>query len=122
MIAIAREKQQSFSPNFFGRIGMFFTNPAGDLAKAEAAYAAGDGTKALELSRGAYDSWDGATQRGIQRLAMGAGIMCMLTFLVWFVLRRLSEPTVVTRKAGQGHHLEEAGERRSSWRDWENTP
>jgi hypothetical protein len=22
--------------------------------------------------------------------------------------------------AGQGHYLEEAGERRSSWRDWEN--
>ena len=27
MIEIAREKQNTFSPNFFGRIGMFWTDP-----------------------------------------------------------------------------------------------
>lgn len=121
MIEIAKEKQKSFSPNFFGRIGMFFTDPDGDLAKAEEAYASGDGTKALELARGAYDSWDGATLRGIQRLAMGAGAMCLLTFLVWFLLHKLEGPSAAPRKVGQGHYLEESTERRSSWRDWENT-
>ena len=121
MIQIAREKQEAFSPNFFGRIGMFWADPDGDLAAAEQALKDGDGNKALELSQAAYESWDGATQRGIQRLAMAAGVMCALTFAVWFILRRLDGPSAPAKKPGQGHYLEESAERRSSWRDWENS-
>lgn len=120
MIDIAKKKQDEFSPNFFGRIGLFFENPDGTLKAAEDAYAAGDGEKALKLSRQAYDTWDGATQRGIQRLAIVAGLMCGLTFLVWYILHRLEAP-VSGRKPGQGHYLEESNERRGSWRDWENS-
>ena len=45
MIEKSQGKKEGFSPNFFGRIGMFFTNPEVDLAKAEPALADGDGTK-----------------------------------------------------------------------------
>ena len=121
MIEIAKEKQKDFSPNFLARIGMFFTDPKADLASAEQALADGDGTKALELSKGAYETWDGATKRGIQRLALVAGVMCGLTFLVWFLLRRLDGPVAPAKRPGQGHFLEEAGDRRASWRDWENS-
>ena len=121
MIDFAKEKQKDFSPNFFGRIGMFFTDPDKQLSEAEAALEQGDGTKALKLSRAAYDTWDGATQRGIQRLAAAAGIMCALTFVVWFMLHRL-EGQSAPKKATAGHYLEDPGERRGSWQDWENIP
>jgi hypothetical protein len=120
MIDIAKKKQSEFSPNFFGRIGMMFTHPDGDLKKAEAAQAAGDGSAALKLAKGAYTTWDSATERGIQRLAIMAGLMCALTFGVWFLLKRLETPVSVKR-LGQGHVLEADGERRGSWKDWENS-
>jgi hypothetical protein len=120
MIEIAKDKQKSFSPGFFGRFGLWMQNPSGDLKKAEAAYAAGDGTTALKLSRQAYNAWDGAEQRGIKVLAIIAGLMCAMCFGVWFVLRRLEGPIAV-KKPGQGHFIEQSEERRSSWRDWENT-
>ncbi|MEO8538184.1 MAG: hypothetical protein ABI577_00485 [bacterium] len=119
MIEIAKKKQADFSPGFFGRIGLMFTNPDADLKKAEEAQASGDGTAALKLARGAYDTWDGASERGIQRLAMVAGLMCGLTFVVWFLLRRLEGPGSF-KKVGQGHVLEVDPQRRSSWKDWEN--
>ncbi|MGE3075985.1 MAG: hypothetical protein AB7N24_08880 [Dehalococcoidia bacterium] len=121
MIEIAKEKQNTFSAGFFGRFGMMWTNPDDELRRAEEALSAGDGTEALKLSRHAYETWDGATQRGIQRLAIAAGVMCALAFLVWFILRKLDAPVAAPKKLGQGHFLEEASERRS-WKDWENTP
>ncbi|MCC6958459.1 MAG: hypothetical protein IT301_01310 [Dehalococcoidia bacterium] len=120
MIEIAKEKQASFSAGFFGRIGLMFANPDDDLKKAEAAQAAGDGETALKLAKSAYTAWDGATQRGIQRLAMLAAVMCALTFGVWFILRRLEGPVTV-KKSGQGHVLEVDPSRRASWKDWENS-
>lgn len=120
MIQIAKDKQEHFSPNFFGRIGMMFTNPDDQLAKAEAAQAAGDGGTALKLAKSAYSTWDSATERGIQRLAIMAALMCGLTFAVWYLLRRLEGPVVV-KSSGPGHVLEVDPERRSSWRDWENS-
>jgi hypothetical protein len=120
MIKIAKDKQASFSPNFFGRIGMFFTDADAKLAQADKAYAEGDGAAALKLSRSAYDTWDGASQRGIQRLAILAGVMCGLTFLVFYLLKRLEAP-ISPRRPGQGHVLEVDPERRSGWRDWENS-
>jgi len=118
MIEIAKQKQADFSPNFFARIGLIFEDPAGDLEKAEAAWEAGDGAAALKLSRGAYDTWNGASEAGIQRLAMVAALMCAISFGVWFILRRLEGPVVV-KKAGEGHVLD-SDDRRGSWRDWEN--
>ncbi|MGE5595353.1 MAG: hypothetical protein ACM3S1_04885 [Hyphomicrobiales bacterium] len=118
MLELAREKQASYKPSFFGRIGLFFTDPEGDLAKAEQAYANGDPEAALKLSGSAYDAWDGANERGLMRLAILAGAMCGLTVGVWYLLRRL-DPDRVSRPAGTGHVLTE--ESRASWRDWENT-
>jgi hypothetical protein len=122
MIEIAKEKQKSFSAGFFGRFGMMFTDPDADLAKAEQALAEGDGTRALQLSRGAYETWDGASQRGIQRLAIGAGLMCALAFAVWFLLHKRDSTPTAPKRLGQGHFLEDASARRSTWKDWENTP
>ena len=120
MIQIAKDKQKDFSPNFFGRIGMMFTDPDGQLAEAESAQNAGDGATALKLAKSAYSTWDSASERGIQRLAIMAGLMCALTFGVWFVLRRLEGPITI-KKPGQGHVLDVDPERRGSWRDWENS-
>lgn len=120
MIELARKKQESFEAGFFARVGMLFTDPAGDLARAEAAYAAGDGGKALELSTAAFETWDDAGKRGIQRLAMLTGVMCALSFLVWYLLQRMDRAPAAKRP-GQGHYIDMSDERRS-WRDWENTP
>lgn len=120
LIELARQKQAAFSPGFFGRIGMLFTDPDATLAAAEEALAAGDGTRALALAREAYDTWDGASARGIQRLAALTSIMGALSFAIWLVLRRLERPPA-TKKPGQGHYIE-ANARTGSWRDWENTP
>lgn len=121
MIDLAKEKQATFKAGFLGRVGMFFTDPAGDLAKAEAAYAAGDGAAALQLSRGAYDTWDNANRRGIQRLALLAGVMAGLSFLVWFLLQRMDRAPA-PKRLGEGHFIDASDERRGSWKDWENTP
>jgi hypothetical protein len=120
LIALAKEKHESFSPGFFGRVGMLFTDPETKLRAAEDALAAGDGTRALELAREAYDTWDGAAARGIQRLALLTSVMAALSFGVWVLLKRLEQPPPV-KPLGQGHYIEPEG-RRGSWRDWENTP
>ncbi|GIW13936.1 MAG: hypothetical protein KatS3mg062_1375 [Tepidiforma sp.] len=120
LIQLAREKRDTFSPGFFARIGMLFTDPDAKLRDAEAALAEGDGTRALELAREAYETWDGASARGIQRLATLAAIMGALSFAVWLLLRRLENPPAA-KKLGQGHYIE-ADVRRGSWKDWENTP
>ncbi|WP_322795631.1 hypothetical protein [Tepidiforma sp.] len=118
MIELARQEQASFDPGFLARVGMLFTDPEGKLAEAEAALAAGDGTRALSLAREAYDTWDGASGRGLQRLAMLTAAMCALSFGVWTVLNRLNrEPP--PKKLGQGHVIE-ANARLGTWRDWEN--
>ena len=121
MIDVAREKQATFKAGFLGRVGMFFTDPDGDLAKAEAAYAAGDGTAALKLSRSAYDTWDDANRRGIQRLAMLAGLMAGLSLGVWYLLQRMDH-TPAPKRLGEGHFIDASDEGRGSWRDWENIP
>jgi len=120
MLELARKKHESFKSGFFARIGLLFSDPAGDLARAEEAYASGDGGKALDLSRSAFDAWDDANQRGIQRLAVLAGVMCGLSFLVWYLLQRMDRPAA-PKRPGQGHFIEASDERRN-WRDWENIP
>ena len=119
LIEIAREKQASYNPSFLGRIGLFFRDPAADLAAAEKAYAAGDPNAALRLAKTSYDGWNGAERRGLMRLAILAGVMCLLTAVSWYVLRRLDPNRAATRPLGSGHVLTE--ESRSSWRDWDST-
>lgn len=120
LIALAHQKRDTFSPGFFARIGILFTDPDAKLEAAERALAEGDGTRALRLARQAYETWDGASARGIQRLALLTTTMAALSFAVWALLRRLERPPA-TKKVGQGHYIE-ANARRGSWKDWENTP
>jgi hypothetical protein len=118
MLAIAKEKQAAFKPSFLSRIGLFFADPDGDLAKAETAYANGDHAAALKLSRAAYDTWNDAESRGLMRLAMLAGAMCLLTVGTWYLLHRIDPERAVNRPLGTGHVLEE---KKSSWRDWDSS-
>lgn len=120
MIDLAKEKQSGFSAGFFGTIGLMGKDPDGDLARAEEALAAGDGTLALKLSRGAFDTWDDASEDGIQRLSILTAVTCALCVGVWWVLSRMDRQPRPAR-AGQGHHIDPS-ESRSSWRDWENLP
>jgi hypothetical protein len=123
MVAIAEATQEDFSGNFFRTIGLVFEDPDGDLEAAQAALEAGETDAALEYSRSAYDAWNGAQKRGLQRLAILAAVMCGLTFGAWWLLRRIdgrNDPG--TRVRGLGHYLEGPSERARSWKDWENSP
>jgi hypothetical protein len=124
MIDIAKARQASYKQSFLGRIGLLMLDPEGDLAQAEADYAAGSPDTALKLSRGAYDAWDGASARGLQRLAFIAGAMCALSFAVWWLLRRIDgggkKPSMAARMPGAGHVLDAPDGRKQGWRDWEN--
>ncbi len=117
LIELAKQKQASFSPSFLSRVGLLFMDPAGDLAAAEKAYAAGDSKTALALSRSAYDGWNDAGSRGLQRLAVLAGVMCALSVGIWYLLRRLQRPPNEPGGGQQGHFIEPA---RFNWHDWEN--
>lgn len=124
MIELAKAKQSSFKVGFLSRVGLFFKDPDGDLQKAESAYASGDSAGALKYARSAYDGWDGASGRGIQRLAMLMGLMCALSVGVWLLLKKLdgSSSGGPAKRVGEGHYLEPGDERTRNWRDWENTP
>lgn len=123
LIALAKEKQAAFKGGGLSRIGMLFEDPDGDLAKAEAAYAAGDPATALKLSRAAYDSWNEAGARGLKRLAIFFGLMGALCVGVYYLLAHMDRGQSrgkVRSGASEGHHLSEGGPGR--WRDWENMP
>ncbi|MEX1104138.1 MAG: hypothetical protein WED87_07800, partial [Dehalococcoidia bacterium] len=125
MIALAKEKQATFKAGFLGRIGLLWKDPAGDIIRAEEAYAAEDPTKAMELAEGAYKAWDTADRAGLIRLSGLMGLMCVLSGGVWWLLRRLDEPDQTQRldpyAATGGHNLGDPDERRPSWKDWENS-
>ncbi|MCC6383200.1 MAG: hypothetical protein IT304_11895 [Dehalococcoidia bacterium] len=124
ILAVAREQKASFKPSFLERVGLLFSDPSGDLDRAEKAYAEGDPTSALRLARSAVDQWEGASGRGLMYLAALAGAMCALTLGTWWLLRRLDPERATPRRraAAAGHALGSPDERRGSWRDWENTP
>ncbi|MGH2608831.1 MAG: hypothetical protein ACRDHF_07030, partial [Tepidiformaceae bacterium] len=125
MIALAKEKQATFKAGFLGRIGLLWQDPAGDITRAEEAYAAGDPTKAMDLAEGAYKSWDTADRTGLMRLSALMGIMCLLSGGVWWLLRRLDEPDETHRvdpyAVQGGHNLGDPESRRPNWKDWENS-
>ncbi|MCC7364135.1 MAG: hypothetical protein IT303_07155 [Dehalococcoidia bacterium] len=118
MIAIAKEEQAAYKPSFLGKVGMFWADPDGDLASAEEAYASGDPTKALGLAKSAYTGWTEAEKRGLMRLAMLAGAMCLVTVGTYYLLRRLDPDRNAVKPLGQGHVLTDEG--RGGWQDWEN--
>jgi len=120
MIQVAKEKQASFKPSFFTRIGMYWADPSGDLAKAEAAYLADDPATALKLASKAYDGWKDAQQRGIARLAILMGLMCALTVGTWWLMKKLDPSGKGGSTARMGHYIEKS-ETTSRWKDWENT-
>jgi hypothetical protein len=127
LIAAAKAKQADFKPSFLSRIGLLFSDPDGDLAEAQRAYDSGDPTRAVKLARSAYETWDGASARGLQFLAILAGVMCGLSGLIWYLLRRLDGPPKDLRTLGvagprRGKAPPEPERPASSWRDWENTP
>lgn len=117
MLAIAREKQSGFKPSFLTRVGLLFQDPDADLARAEAAYAAGDHAEALRLARAAYTGWTDATERGLMYLSVLAGLMSAVSVGAWWLLRRLDPHRTFERPGGTGHVIED---RRSGWRDQEN--
>lgn len=123
LISLAKEKQQSFKPGVLSRIGLLFQDPAADLAKAEAAYAAGDPATALRLSRSAYDGWNDASSRGLKRLAIFFGVMGALCVGVYYIRSRVDRGgrrKSARGAAPEGHYIQEGGG--SRWRDWENLP
>jgi len=127
MITIAKAKQAEFKPSFLSKVGLLFSDPDGDLAEAQRAYDSGDPNRAVSLSKAAYAAWDGADGRGLQMLAVLTGVMCGLSGLVWYLLRRLDPPSTPfggRKSAGPAgrHNIGDPEERRPSWRDWENTP
>lgn len=120
-IGLAQEKQKTFKAGFFAKVGMMFTDPDADLREAEELQAQGDGAGALAAARSAYDTWNNAGERGLQRLGMLTAAMCVLCFGVWYILRRMEGPMGGSSKPlGQGHFIE-TGEKKGSWRDWENS-
>lgn len=116
IIELAKAKQSAYSPTFFSRIGLLFLEPESDLAGAQKAYDAGDYRNALSLSRSAYDAWNDAESRGIQRLASLAAVLCAISVAAWYLLRR-TEDSPQNRIRRQGHFIESS---QIAWRDWEN--
>ncbi len=125
LIGRAKQTRTAFRPNWLGKVGMLFSNPDGDLAAAEAAYAAGEYDKALKLSDSALKTWDGAESRGLLRLSILCALLAALTLGTWWLLRRLADPADAHRSGGSGaagHVLTPADDGRvSHWKDWENT-
>ncbi len=123
IIALARETQAAFKPSFLEKIGLFFADPAADLAAAEKAYAAGDFEPALKKSLAAQNTWDGAARTGLMGMGVLFGTMSMLAAGVVMLLRRLDQRSQVkyTGKWREGHVLAPPEERKNSWADWENS-
>lgn len=118
LIELAKAKRAAYHPSFFSRIGMLFSDPGGDLAAAEGAYASGDAEHALKLAKSAYNGWDDASTRGIWRLAILAAIMCSLSVGVWWLLHRLDRSPAIHRN-GPGHYIDPA-DLQFGWKDLEN--
>ncbi len=125
MIALAKTQQADFSPGFLDKLGMVMRDPDGDLKAAEVAYAQGDGAKALGLSQSAYAAWNDSRGRGLRFLASLAGLMCVVSVVIWIMLRRVdsgAKRAVVASRGGRTGHVIDASESKTRWKDWENIP
>jgi hypothetical protein len=125
MIEIAEIEKGLYKENFFKRIGMLFEDPDADLQAAYVAVEAGETAEAVRLARQAFETWNGAQARGLQRLAMLAGVMSALTFGSWFLLRRIDfgrdDEVVSASRARRAVEGNQPPPEKRSWRDWENT-
>jgi hypothetical protein len=124
MIEIADIEGDLYKENFLKRIGMLFENPEADLDAAHAALEAGNTEEAVRLARQAFETWNGAQARGLQRLAILAGAMSALTFGSWFLLRRVDfgrdDGEISASRARLAVEGNPPPPSKRSWRDWEN--
>ena len=121
MIAIAKERQETFSVSIFARVGLLFVDPDADLAAAEAALAEGDTATALQKAQAALDGWGSASGNGLKLLAMATAVVGALCVGGWWGLHTLGqrrEPDPTYRET-DGHFLEKA-DSHANWRDWES--
>ena len=120
MIAVATERQSTASGDFFSRIGLFFSDPDGDLAAAEVALAEGDTALAVRKSRAAYEAWGSAKADGMKLLAIAAALLGALFVGGWLALHRLNREPEQHRVQSDaaGHFLEDKGSN-VNWREWE---
>jgi hypothetical protein len=114
-IALAKETQANYDPSFFGKVGLLWMDPESDLAKADAAYEAGEYTEALKLSRSAYDAWGDATNRGLMRLAILCAVMCGVSIGGWWLIKRL-EPDRSRQRVNRRLPAQET-KPKSTWRN-----
>jgi hypothetical protein len=124
MIAAAEATGEAFEENFFKQIGMLWEKPEADLAAAKAASEAGNDEEALNYAKSAYGTWTGAQTRGLQRLAVLAGLMSGLTFGGWWLLGKVAhsrKEEISIQRARDAASGVPATETRRSWRDWENS-
>ncbi|MFN0094124.1 MAG: hypothetical protein ACKVVT_05020 [Dehalococcoidia bacterium] len=114
MLALAKKTEQEFEPSFFKKIGLMWTDPAGDVAAAEAAFEAGEYGKSLQLSEAAYNTWTDAQGRGLWRLAVLSAGMCGITVGAWYLVKRLDPGR---RRQRVQRRLTVDSKPKSSWRD-----
>ena len=121
MIELAERTQAAYTSNLMRRVGLLLEDPDADLEAAQGAFAEGDSVSALGSAGSAIEAWNGAQARGLQRLAVGAAILCGLLFGGWWLLQRSSAAKPEGPSGGGGHYLGKDEGRGGGWRDWENT-
>ncbi len=124
MLEVAGREQERFDNNFVERIGLLWHDPETSLAEAHEAFDEGDHASALRRAQSAYESWNGAQGRGLQRLALLAGLMAVLVFGAWALLQRLdsSGDDDGNGPPRQGHRIERPSSTRPkkpTWRDYQ---
>jgi hypothetical protein len=122
LLAIAKERDAAFKPNFLQKIGLFSADPSGHVVAAEEAYEAGDYEKSLDELTTALNQWSDAQEKGLLRLSLLVGGMGAVAVAGWLLVRRLDKKRKrpVRLERGEGHVLAEPGERSGSWQEWLN--
>ena len=122
----ATAKQAAFREGWLEGVGLYFADPAADLAKAKTAFDAGDYVAARNNARSATDSWDGAHDKGILYLGVLAAVVIALGVVI-FRFRpaqlggRSKHPPVRFRSVAYEPPAPD-DHRATSWRDWTNNP
>lgn len=122
LVDIAVEKQASFTPNLFTRIGLYGKDPDADLTAAQEAMAAGKPEEAMVHAKAAFKVWDSAEKNGMARLAIAFALMAGISTGTWWLLKKLDvrkpDEGELRRRATGGHVLQPADERKPGWKDW----
>lgn len=121
MIALAERTEAEFTSNVLRKVGLLLEDPNGYLAAAQAAFAEGDSISALGAASRAVEAWDGAQNRGLQRLALAAAILCGLSFAGWWLLQRGGGAKPDGPRGGDARHSLGQKKESGGWRNWENS-